>query len=114
MKTNNIPAFKSKQQVKPSIKEIILKYIIYLPIIIISIAIATAGSYIYLQYQTPVYASGMSVYFPEMAKGGSQGADVSALSEVLLFDQKVNLVNEIQVLKSKSLMQRVVEKLRLN
>ncbi len=107
-------ALKAKQQVKPSIKEIILKYIIYLPIIIISVTIATAGAYIYLQYQVPVYASTISVYFPDMAKGGAQGADVSALSEVLLFDQKVNLVNEIQVIKSKSLMQRVVEKLHLN
>jgi tyrosine-protein kinase Etk/Wzc len=103
-----------KQQSKLSIKELFLKYSIYLPLIVVSVAIAIGLSYVYLKYQSPIYSSSIAVYFPDESKGGSGNADASVLSEVLLFDKKVNLTNEIQVLKSKSLMARVVQKLNLN
>src|SRR5688500_16251508 len=104
---------KAKQHSKPSIKELALKYVIYLPFIIISIVIAVSICFVYLKYQSPLYSSSISVYFPEESKG-SGGADASVLSEVLLFDKKVNLTNEMQVLKSKSVMARVVDKLGLH
>jgi tyrosine-protein kinase Etk/Wzc len=97
-------------------KEILLKYINYLPLFIITIVVTIVFAVLYVKYKTPVYTSSISIFIPDQQRGGgaTNGADMSGLSEIMLFNRKVNLANEMQVLKTKSVMARVVSKLNLN
>ncbi len=56
----------------------------------------------------------VSVYFPEGSKGGNgSGSEMSALNDVLLYSKRVNLANEIQVLKTKTLNVKSCNKIEL-
>lgn len=102
------------QQSKLSTKEVLLKYLIYFPLFIISVTLAIGISFIYIRYKSPVYNSAIAVYFPEGNKGGSSSGDMKGLDEIMMFNNKVNLSNEIQILKTKIVMARVVKRLNLN
>lgn len=106
--------FLNQESMKLTAKEKFYRYKIALPFILFSLLFALAIAFVYIKYQNDVYSSSISVFFPEENRSGAEGADLSALSEVLLFDKKVNLANEMQIVKSKSLMTRVVKKLNLN
>lgn len=103
------------QQSKLSTKEVLLKYFIYLPLFIISVILAVGIAFVYIRYKSPIYNSSISVFFPETNKsGGSSSGEMSGLDEIMMFNKKVNLSNEIQILKTKVVMARVVKKLNLN
>ncbi len=91
-----------------SIKEFFHKYIKYLPWIIFSVAIALLGAYLYLRYATRIYSASasMMISLSSNTKGSNDKVDE------LLFGstQANNILNEIEILKSRSLMRRVVEK----
>jgi tyrosine-protein kinase Etk/Wzc len=102
---------------KISPKEILFKYLSYWPLFLISILVFTTAAYLYIKYKTPEYVSSISIYLPNQEKsagGGSNGSEMAGLNEIMLFNRSVNLSNEIQVLKTKSVMARVVNKLGLN
>jgi tyrosine-protein kinase Etk/Wzc len=100
---------------KLSTKDVVLKYFIYLPLFIIVLIVTVGVSYLYIRYKSPVYSSSISVFFPEGSKGaGSSPSDMNGLGEIMMFNKKVNLANEIEVLKTKTVMSRVVNKLNLN
>ncbi|HEX8331321.1 MAG TPA: Wzz/FepE/Etk N-terminal domain-containing protein, partial [Segetibacter sp.] len=102
-------------QSRLSTKETLLKYFIYLPLFIISIILAVGISFVYIRYKTPTYVSSMAVFFPEGNKGSNASSnDMQGLDEIMMFNKKVNLSNEIQIMKTKLVMARVVKKLNLN
>lgn len=100
---------------KLSPKEIIFKYIIYFPLLVLSLSISIAIAYIYLRYQVPYYSSSINLIVKDdkTSKGGGGGGG-DALEDIVLFKSKINLANEIEILKSATLMERVVRKLNLN
>lgn len=98
---------------KPSVKEIIFKYIIFLPLFIVSAGSALAIAHFYLRYQTPYYSSGISLLVKD-DKGSRSSSNTDALDEIVLIKPKTNLINEIEILKSATLMERVVRELNLN
>ncbi len=109
----------SNAQLKPTTKEVLLKYLIYFPLFIITLGVALGLAYLYIKYKTPVYSSSISVFFPEGNKGAggssASGSEMGGgINELMLFSKKVNLANEIEVLKTKTLMTRVVRRLNLN
>ena len=101
-------------KVKLSPKELIFKYIIYLPLFVLSVGLSIAVAYIYLRYQIPNYNSYISILIKDdkNSRGGSGGAE--ALDEIVIYKSKTNLSNEIEILKSSTLMTRVVKALKLN
>ena len=98
---------------KPSIKELIFKYVVFLPLFIVSAGISVAVARIYLRYQIPYYSSGISVLVKD-DKGSRSSSNTDALDEIVFIKPKTNLINEIEVLKSATLMERVVRELNLN
>ncbi|MEJ7828467.1 MAG: polysaccharide biosynthesis tyrosine autokinase [Segetibacter sp.] len=108
----------SNTQSKATTKEVLLKYLIYFPLFIITLGVSLGLAYLYVKYKTPVYSSSISVFFPEGNKGAggsNSGSEMSSgINELMLFSKKVNLANEIEVLKTKTLMTRVIRKLNLN
>ncbi len=104
----NVPAVKAKPKFTP--KEFLFKYLVYLPLFIASVTISLALAYIYLRYQVPYYNSSVSILIKD--EKNAQPSD--ALNEIVLFKPKTNLANEIEILRSASLMTKVVRAINLN
>src|SRR3954470_19079516 len=101
-------AAKGKPKFTP--KELFLKYVVYLPLFILSAGVAVTWAYVYLRYQVPYYSSSVSILIKD--DKNSQPSD--ALNEIVLLKPKINLANEIEILRSATLMTRVVRSLNLN
>jgi len=94
-----------------SIKDLFFKYVRFLPLFVISVALALLAAFIYLRYSTLVYRSNGTIMIVDDKGGGSN----DKLEELLTSsDGKKNIQNEIEVLQSRPLMERVVRSLNLN
>ncbi|HEY0354691.1 MAG TPA: polysaccharide biosynthesis tyrosine autokinase [Flavisolibacter sp.] len=94
-----------------SIKDLFYKYIRFLPIFIICVALALLGAYIYLRYATLVYsATGTMVIQDDKSKSGSN----DKFEQLFEVENIKNIQNEIEYIKSRQIMARVVEALNLN
>lgn len=92
-----------------SLRDLFYKYVRFLPVFILSVAVALFGAYAYLRYATPIYSVAGSMYI----KSDKQGARSDKFEDIFVNDKAANIQSEIEVLRSKPLMQRVVEKLNL-
>lgn len=93
------------------IKDLFYKYIRFLPLFVISVALSLFVAYVYLRYATLVYESSGSMIIQDDSKAPSGG---DKLDNILASDNKKNIQNEIEYIKSKKLMTRVVKALDLN
>jgi len=93
---------------KMGVKEIIFKYLRFLPLFIISVVLSLLAAFLYLRYTTPIYQSTGSLIIKDDTKG------TNALDELMAGSDEVNLQNEIELLRSRPLMERVVAGLNLN
>lgn len=86
-------------------------YLPYWPLFLILIALGLAGAWAYLKYfATPVYET----YATIMVKDEKKGVDESGVLEALQIYPIKNIVeNEIEVIHSRKLMEKVVEQLQL-
>lgn len=94
-----------------NIKEFIFKYLRYLPLFLLSVLLAMTVAFIYLRYSTPVYRSS-SLLFLKDDKGKGGASD--RFQELFVDDRTKNIQSEIEYLKSRALMERVVEGLNIN
>ncbi|HVG12244.1 MAG TPA: GNVR domain-containing protein, partial [Flavisolibacter sp.] len=94
---------------KIGIKELIFKYLRFLPLFIISVALALVVAFLYLRYTTPIFQSTGSLIITADKKAAG-----NKLDELIAGDNEVKLQNEIEVLRSRPLMERVVNGLNLN
>lgn len=108
MQTQQNP--KSNDYEEPVISQLIYKYLAYWPLFILLIILGLVGSYLYLDYATPLYQATASL----IIKDPKKGTDDSKLTESLdLINTNKILENEIEVLQSRTLMNNVVKRLRL-
>lgn len=94
--------------------EILFKYLAYWPWFIVSVIICCCCAYMYLRYSTPVYSASARVLIKEQdsyrSKASTPLADVTELATLnltSLFD------NEVEILKSKTLIEKAVTDLGL-
>ncbi len=90
-----------------TIKEQVSKYIAFYPLFIISIIICVAVGLIYLRYAVPMYKAKALVFVKNDNSGNSGDLIKTAITGEPL---KSNLDNEIQLMSSANLMERVVSK----
>jgi len=76
-----------------------------------SALLCLAMAYIYLRYSTPIYKIKATVLVQDEKKGGDLG-DAGMLSDLGL-GGKSNVDNEVEIFKSRTLMERVVRDLQL-
>jgi tyrosine-protein kinase Etk/Wzc len=93
------------------IKDIFFKYIRFLPVFILSLSLALFGAYLYLRYATPIYRSSGTMLIKNPNQGGS--ATDAKLNQLFGNNGTDNIQNEIEVLRSRPLMQRVVDSMQL-
>ncbi|MEZ5035222.1 MAG: polysaccharide biosynthesis tyrosine autokinase [Chitinophagaceae bacterium] len=94
-----------------TLRDMFYKYIRFLPLFVISVALALFGAYAYLRYTTPTYSTNATMLLkldPETGGGPSDKFD-----DIFGQNQRLNIQSEMEVLKSKALMERVVRKLNL-
>ena len=94
-----------------SLKELFFKYIRFLPLFIISVALSLMVSYVYLRYATLVYQSTGTMIIQD--ESGSSNSN-EKFDNIFSSGSKKNILNEIEYIKSKKLMTRVVKALNLN
>ncbi|MBD0287546.1 MAG: polysaccharide biosynthesis tyrosine autokinase [Flavisolibacter sp.] len=93
-----------------NIKELFSKYIRFLPLFILSVALALLVAYMYLRYATPIYQSNCALLIKRDNTGGSS----DPFQQMFVLDNSMNIQNEIEILQSRPVMDRVVEDLNLN
>lgn len=111
--TSNI----EEQEESINLRALLMKYLIYWPWFIASVIICLGVSFLYLRFQTPVYNSTASVLIKESdprskAMTQANGA-VAALQDISGFSMTSNFDNEIEILKSRTLIKKVVSELGL-
>lgn len=89
----------------------ILKYVRYWYWFVIALGIALASAYLYLQYTVPIYKITASILIKDEKKGMTGGNEL--LKELDLFNGSKIVENEMEVLKSRTLMEKVVDGLNL-
>ncbi len=94
-----------------SIKDLFYKYIRFLPLFIICLALSLIVAWLYLRYATLVYQSTGTMVIQEETNTSRSG---DKLDDIFSSGGKKNILNEIEYIKSKKLMTRVVETLHLN
>ncbi len=92
-----------------SIRDLFYKYVRFLPVFILSVALALFAAYAYLRYATPIYSVSGNMHI----KSEQQGGRSDRFEDLFVNDKVANIQSEIEVLKSRPLMQRVVENLGL-
>ena len=103
----------NEQEDEISLVEIVFRYMSYWKYFVISVASCLLLAFIYLQYTVPLYKVSSSVIIRDDKKGASN-AEITAFSDLGIISQNRNLDNEIEILKSKTLMKSVVDSLKIN
>lgn len=89
----------------------LFRYIIRWPWFVTSIILCLAGAWLYLRQTTPVYNISASVVIKDDKKGGNSGGNLTALEGLGLVSSVSNIDNEIEILRSKTLVKHVVSEL---
>lgn len=92
-----------------NLKELLYKYLSYWKWFLLSLTIALCAAFVYLRYQTPVYSIKSSILIKDEEKGPD-----AMLKELDLFSSNKVIDNEIEILKSYTLMEKVVTDLNLH
>ncbi|GAB4031167.1 GumC family protein [Spirosoma jeollabukense] len=94
-----------------NLRALFMRYARNWPWFVLTMMLALAAAYVYLLYQAPVYNVQASVLVKDERKGISEQ---SAMKEIDIFTQSKLVENEIEILKSYTLMDRVVTNLGLD
>jgi len=92
-----------------SFRDLFYKYVRFLPLFVLSVALSLLVAFLYLRYTIPIYNVGGTMNI----KVEQQGRSSDIIEDVLANNKAQNILSEIEVLKSSPLMQRVVDSLKL-
>jgi len=91
-----------------SIKDLFFKYVRFLPVFLVSVALCLLGAYLYLRYTTPIYrVTGTLTFKQEEQSRGGKFDDIFNAKNVS------DIQSEIEILRSQALMERVVDSVKL-
>jgi tyrosine-protein kinase Etk/Wzc len=98
-------------------KDFIFRYLHYVPLVLVSVALCLVIAYIKVRYTTQIFKVQSSLLIQNDASNGSGGAGGGAKDEqfeaLFLTRDALNLSNEIQILQSTPVLQRVAKDLGL-
>lgn len=92
-----------------NILEIVMKYLSHWKWFVLSLVISISLCFLYLRYTTPIYQVKTSVMIKDDRRGG--GTEMRAFQSLGMIDVNNNVDNELEVLKTVSLMESVVRKM---
>src|ERR1700738_2212574 len=85
-----------------SVKDLFFKYFRFLPLFVLTVAISLFVAYAYLRYATPIFKSGGTL----MIKSENNIDRNDKFENIFMPGQAQNVQSEIEVLKSRPLMER--------
>jgi len=91
---------------KFSLREIVLKYLSYLPLFVLSLVICLGGAYLYIRYAVPTYKA--SVQMLVGGSGAERGGSEDLVNKAVFGVRPINLDNEMELIRSRKLLERVV------
>jgi tyrosine-protein kinase Etk/Wzc len=101
---------RAKNAISP--REIIFRYIHFVPWVIISVAVALVGAYVKLRYTTPIYSTAGKLLVTSQSPYGGGGGD--KFDDIFMLQQRVDKLNdEIEIIKSRNMATRVINSLGL-
>ncbi|MBC7947586.1 MAG: polysaccharide biosynthesis tyrosine autokinase [Chitinophagaceae bacterium] len=92
-----------------SVKDLFYKYVRFLPLFLLSVAVALLIAFAYLRYTSRVYAASGTM----LIESEQQSSSSDKVEDILTGTRSQNIQTEIEMLKSRPLMARVVNKLGL-
>lgn len=97
------------------VKELLFKYLIHWPWFVGAVVACLIAAWVYLYISTPVYNISATVLIKDDKKGGSAGmlSGLESLGLDGMASSSQNIDNEIEVLRSKTIVKEVVEDLGL-
>lgn len=100
-----------------NLRTVLIKYLVYWPWFIICIILCIACAFFYLRFQIPIYNATAAVLIKETdprnkAMAQANGA-VAALQDISGFSMTSNFDNEVEILKSRTLIKKVISELGL-
>ena len=99
---------------KVNYQELLFRYVIHWPWFVASVLICLIGAWGYLYFQIPVYQVSASIIIKDDKKGGNSGsADLENLGLGGVITSAQSIDNEIEVLRSKTILKEVVNNLEL-
>ena len=107
LKTPSIPGFKDF-----NLKELVLKYLKHWYWFVLCFLVFTVFAYVSLRYSTPLYDVSSTIVISQ--EDNLSDAGLSVFKDLGLEQTQDQIENEIQILKSKTLINHVITKLKLN
>jgi len=110
----NIDQFEEDHEEDFHLKEVLHKYLIYWHWFVICAAVGLLGAFLYLRYSIPQYEATTTILVKDEKKGGML-SELSAFADLGMGGgMKSNVDNEIEVLKSRTLVENTIKKLHFN
>src|SRR5690606_16033471 len=104
---------KEKENQSINLQEQLARYLYHWKWFVLGVVLSLSIAYIYLRYATPVYQADALIMLKDDYRGGASN-ELSVLSELGIGGSKDNVENEMEVLKSRTLSEKTVEKLKFN
>ena len=115
MKETDFNEAQESKEENIDVKELLFKYLIHWPWFVGAVIACLIAAWVYLYMSTPVYNISATVLIKDDKKGGSAGmlSGLESLGLDGMISSSQNIDNEIEVLRSKTIVKEVVEDLGL-
>ena len=115
MKETDFNEAQESKEENIDVKELLFKYLIHWPWFVGTVVVCLIAAWVYLYMSTPVYNISATVLIKDDKKGGSAGmlSGLESLGLDGMVSSSQNIDNEIEVLRSKTIVKEVVEDLGL-
>src|SRR6478672_12980138 len=113
---NGYPYLSNKQEDVSGInpKEFLLKYLHYSWLFAICVLLSLVGAWLYLRYKKPTYSVSSTLLIRnDNERGGGGISSQDMFSDIGLFQSTTNKQNEMLILSSRIMMERVVKSMGL-
>lgn len=95
------------------LKELVDQYLSHWKWFVLGVFISLSLAYVYLRYATPQYRASATILVKDEKKGGLS-SELAAFADLGIGGGKGNVDNEIEILKSRTLVENTVVKMNLN
>ena len=115
MKETDFNEAQESKEENIDVKELLFKYLIHWPWFVGAVVACLIAAWVYLYISTPVYNISATVLIKDDKKGGSAGmlSGLESLGLDGMISSSQNIDNEMEVLRSKTIVKEVVEDLGL-
>src|SRR5512137_1590257 len=90
--------------------DILFKYLAFLPLFLVSLAVCVAGGLLYLRYTTPKYSSSVQMLVKSGETNPVYGQQGDIVERALYGPREIKMANEIAKLRSVEVVRRAVVK----